>query len=287
MNQPMRENDQAGWAFVGALLASLQINLYVGFPLYVLAAAGFEDITLIPDRPTEIALLVACLLPVFLFFLWTVMTAPRDPSAVAARELKSPEIQAELENLARVMGSELAELEGAEREFRRATEARMEALALAEAEYAAKLAGATPEEAATVVRNETEDHVLANRVSQRLWEDNLKSLSNEAFASLAAETEATLNPRRLDYLGKMLALDVEREQRDMPLGDPLIDLSEADIEADPAWTDQQTRFMAASRLRWQANSRVASGGITDAEILYLKRAEAEAARASRVIDTAR
>jgi hypothetical protein len=90
---------------------------------------------------------------------------------------------------------------------------------------------------------------------------------------------------RVDYAEVMVALDIERERRGLPLPPPLIDLSRATVATTVDWTDPNSRWEAAHSLRWELNRRVASFEASEAETLDARRAEAELDRASRITNS--
>lgn len=141
---------------------------------------------------------------------------PEDVDALTSI-LNSPEIQAELAGIARVTTSNLDELEGEDLEFREALDEASAALETAEHEYANALVGQDPEQAGNAVRRETGDHTLANRVAYRLWVDSLPTLSDTEFRDAARAIQTSLSPMRVDYVRRVVALDVECERRELPL----------------------------------------------------------------------
>jgi hypothetical protein len=201
--------------------------------------------------------------------------------------MASDEIQGEMANLARLLGSNPDELEGEERAFRQAVEAEAEARQTAVEDYSERLAGLDPEEASSLVRDETGDASLGQRVAQRVWEKRLTTLDEDSFLREAVLVEDELSPMHVHYIDKVVAVDIERERRGLAMGQPLVDLSKAGVDRKPEWDDETWHFMAAESLRWRLNERVASFNATDTEIRESRRAEAEAARALRRYEAAR
>jgi hypothetical protein len=126
-------------------------------------------------------------------------------------------------NLARITAGDPDALTTDEQRLRSAIDAMADRLDEAEHRYATELAGHDLGEARDRVLSETGNHSLANRVAHQLWESSIPSLSDEEFRALTEELVSTLDPMRIDFSKKMIALDVECDRRGMPCPPPLLD----------------------------------------------------------------
>jgi hypothetical protein len=180
----------------------------------------------------------------------------RKKRASAEDLIYSEAIQDEFASLARILGSDPAELDGEEAEFRRAMDAYAEASDKVVAEYVERLkeAGVSPDDAFTLVRSETKDGGVAARVRENLWIANLTDLGDDDFIALADKTEAG-PPNKTRFRG----LDAERKRRglrpvpplDIPVGaeDPsaTVDRMKQDSVSDPTVIEWVERLRAEGR----------------------------------------
>jgi len=205
----------------------------------------------------------------------------RGKKAPAVGGFDSPAAQDEIASLARILSSDVGELDGEEAEFQSAVVARLDDMDKATAEYVARLSaeGVSLDEAFSIVQSETHDRSLATRVTNDLWARQIGDLDDQALLALADEV-AKGPPEK----AKVLALDAERARRGLPSESPL-DLPARD--GDPSWTPEEARFMSANARYWELNERVSTGAASPREIEDWQQAEIELARASTAMNSGR
>lgn len=208
MTGSAEEQDGIGYRIGGALLAALQINLYVGFPLYLVIGWLREDIDLIPNTATEALVLVGCLTPVLLFVLWAAFSGAAEPHG--DQGVGSGTFDGDLNNLAIALAASPGHLTDDQRRFREGLHAYQEAADAAADEMFDQVRHLTPDEAYRVTREETGDHGAADRVRFRVWEAQTRALDDEQFIGAAGDVEAN-EQMTIAYRKKMVVIDEERE----------------------------------------------------------------------------
>lgn len=215
----MREKHGLGGMLVGATLASIQLNLFLGVPAYLVSVAVSKRLTLLPDSPLEILVLLGCMAPVFLFVVWSAST--EMPRALTIEEApiqrtSAGEFDEAFASVIRPLTEPPERLTGSERALRDSMDQHRELMDKLVPELARQLRHLSPDEAFSAAKKQTSDSGIAMGVRYAVWELQLHDFDEQAFleqSRLVNEEEAMT----VDFPRKLAAIYIERARRGLPL----------------------------------------------------------------------